>query len=264
VPPPSRLKLPFTFDPAALLADLARIPDAAWLPHYNPRDHEGAWTVAPLRAPVGSVIPTVALPTARDFEDGPLLLASPAFRQVVSRFECPVGMVRLLRLAPGARIREHEDPGLGFAHGEVRLHVPITTSPQVSFHVDRQPLRMAPGECWYVDVSRPHRVENDGEAPRVHLVIDAKVNPWLAELFARAALQQPPPEPAPPSDLPRLIDVILEDPALLDRLVAMEDRAVLIQEVRSVAKARGLSVSTGELESELRANQRAWLERRIL
>ena len=39
---------------------------------------------------------------------------------------------------------------------------------------------LSEGECWYLRLSDPHSVENNGQSDRVHLVIDAKVNPWLA------------------------------------------------------------------------------------
>jgi hypothetical protein len=42
------------------------------------------------------------------------------------------------------------------------------------------------GSCWYLRLSDPHRVANRGETDRVHLVIDAAVNDWVASLFAAA------------------------------------------------------------------------------
>ena len=43
-------------------------------------------------------------------------------------------------------------------------------------------------ECWYPRLSDPHSVENRGREDRVHMVIDAEVNPWLnAMLQGKAA-----------------------------------------------------------------------------
>lgn len=261
---PSRLRLPFTFDPARLLADLARIPESAWVPHFNQGDYEGDWSVVALRAPAGAALAIFPDPSATRFEDTPLLLRSPAFQEVLARFECPVGVARLLRLGPGARIREHTDPRLGYADGELRIHVPIVTSPEVHFHVDGQLLRMSPGECWYVDVSRPHRVDNASATARVHLVIDAKVDAWAESLFARAAAQPALPAPPPREDgLRRLFDEVLAQPALQERLLALQDRQAFVAEVVAVAQARGLSVRAGDVEAAMQANQRAWFERRI-
>jgi hypothetical protein len=88
-----------------------------------------------------------------------------------------------LRLGPSSSIKEHSDPDLGWDLGEVRLHVPVTTSPGVEFVVGGVVAHMREGECWYHDFSLPHRVENRGATARVHLVIDCVLNPWLRELL---------------------------------------------------------------------------------
>jgi aspartyl/asparaginyl beta-hydroxylase (cupin superfamily) len=44
---------------------------------------------------------------------------------------------------------------------------------------------MAPGEAWYLDTRKPHTARNDGEEPRVHLVIDAEATPDLLDLLRR-------------------------------------------------------------------------------
>ena len=54
----------------------------------------------------------------------------------------------------------------------VRIHIPITTSPEVIFHCGGEKLHMGAGECWIFDSWRRHRVLNAGTHDRVHLVID--------------------------------------------------------------------------------------------
>ncbi len=46
---------------------------------------------------------------------------------------------------------------------------------------------MAAGSRWYLRLSDLHSVANRGPVDRVHLVIDAVVNDWIATLFERAA-----------------------------------------------------------------------------
>jgi hypothetical protein len=46
---------------------------------------------------------------------------------------------------------------------------------------------MAPGSVWYLRLSDPHQVANRGETDRVHLVLDATVNPWLARMLREGA-----------------------------------------------------------------------------
>jgi hypothetical protein len=43
---------------------------------------------------------------------------------------------------------------------------------------------MNEGEGWYLNLSLPHRVENNGTTDRVHLVIDYVVNEWMRSLIA--------------------------------------------------------------------------------
>ena len=132
--------------------------------------------------------------------DTPLLARCPAIAAGLGRFECPLRAVRLLRLAPGAVIREHRDDDLRFEAGEARLHVPLATDPAVEFYVDGARVAMEPGECWYLDLSRPHRVSNRGSSPRIHLVVDCQVNDWLA---AQVAAGDRPARPAAPTGAER-------------------------------------------------------------
>jgi aspartyl/asparaginyl beta-hydroxylase (cupin superfamily) len=87
--------------------------------------------------------------------------------------------VRLLKLAPGAEIREHRDVGISMADEEARLHIPIITNDETDFLVGGQRLSMRPGECWYVNVDLPHSVMNRGRTDRVHLIVDVVVDAWL-------------------------------------------------------------------------------------
>lgn len=179
---PDRVRLPLTFDPARLHADLVLLAASEWTPHFVPRNYSGAWDVMPLRAPADAEHPILmiaARPDARDFVDAPPLRHTPYLREVLARFDCPLRSVRLMRLGPGARILEHRDLGLSAEEGLVRLHVPIVTSSEVRFEVNRRPVEMAPGEVWYLRLSDPHQVENAGSQARIHLVIDADMSPWL-------------------------------------------------------------------------------------
>ena len=91
--------------------------------------------------------------------------------------------MRLLRLQAGSSIAEHRDYRLGYEDGEVRLHVPVVTDVGVAFFLAGVRVPMAAGECWYLNVNLPHRVENRSPIDRIHLVIDCVVNEWLAQIF---------------------------------------------------------------------------------
>ena len=180
-----RVRLPLAFDAAALEADVAALGEGAWTPHFNTGLFTGDWSGVALHAVPGAAVALHPDATA----DGPweataALEASPALRAAVDRFACAQRSVRLLRLGPGAAVREHADTGLGHSDGEIRVHVPISTSPGAVFVHDGDELPMSAGEAWYTDVRLPHSVANHGTGPRVHLVLDLVVDTWVDELLA--------------------------------------------------------------------------------
>jgi hypothetical protein len=184
---PDRVQLPLAFDPARLAADLARLESEDWIAHFVQQNYEGDWSALPLRAHVGATHPIQMIyspPNATEFADTPLLGRTPYFREVLAAFACPVTCVRLMRLTPGSVIREHMDNDLAAEEGWARIHVPVTSNPGVEFFLNGTPVPMLPGEAWYLRLADPHRAANRGDADRVHLVIDAKVDPWLAALLA--------------------------------------------------------------------------------
>lgn len=183
---PDRLRLPLEFDSRRLAADLAGLGEIDWIQHFVPQHYDGDWSVLPLRTPPGDLHPILKIapqPGNRDWVDTPLLGACPYIGQVLDSFACPIEAVRLMRLAPGSVIREHRDHDLAAEHGAARLHVPITTNPQVDFRLNGTQVTMRPGSLWYLRLDDLHSVTNAGDTARVHLVIDALVDPWLENLL---------------------------------------------------------------------------------
>lgn len=179
-----RLRLPFAFDADLLRADLGAIIGAEWVDHLVRQNYEGDWDVLPLRFTAGATHPVMQIyadPTATLFEDGPLLARTRYFRAVLAQFHCPLQSVRLMRLAPGSVIKEHSDHDLAAEWGAARIHIPITTNPEVEFLLNRQPIVMEPGSAWYLRLADPHAVANRGTTDRVHLVIDCVTNAWLTQ-----------------------------------------------------------------------------------
>jgi hypothetical protein len=183
----SRVRLPLAFDPAPLRADLERLGDDEWVAHFNTALYHGDWSGIALRSVGGVATQLYPDPTAQGaYADTDVLRRCPALAAAVARFECELLAVRLLRLGPGAGIGEHRDHRLGHQDGEIRIHVPITESPQVDFRVDGTRVPMAAGEAWYLDLNLPHSVANHGPTARVNLVVDCVVNDWLDALLAAA------------------------------------------------------------------------------
>jgi hypothetical protein len=187
---PDRLRLPFAFDPALLARDLAYLSSVAWVRHYVRQNYEGDWSVIALRAPAGETHPIRMInadPTCENFVDTPLLEACPYFREVLGTFQAPLRNVRLMRLAAGSVIKEHEDLDLSFEDGKVRLHIPVVTNEDVDFRLNHQRVVLEAASCWYLRLSDPHSVANRGTGERVHLVVDAVVNDWVGRIFEEAA-----------------------------------------------------------------------------
>jgi hypothetical protein len=186
---PDRLRLPLAFDPAPLARDLERASAHGWTKHFVRENYEGDWSVIALRAVAGVKRPSQMIysnPTATNFENTPMIEGCPCFHAVMESFACPIRTMRLMRLTPGSLINEHSDPDLSFEDGTVRIHIPISTNPDVDFRLNGTRTILEPGSAWYLRLSDPHSVANRGTTDRVHLVIDMSVNAWLANLFEQA------------------------------------------------------------------------------
>jgi GNAT superfamily N-acetyltransferase len=187
---PDAVKLPLRFDATRMQADLARIMADEFVPHFNAAYYQGDWSAVPLRSLGGRTDQIYPDPTARNaFADTPLLARCPYISEVLMTLLCPLQSVRFLRLKVGSVIKEHRDHELGFEDGEVRLHIPVITNPEVEFVLNQIRVVMNEGECWYLNVNQPHRVANRGPTDRIHLVIDCVVNDWLRDRLLAAAAE---------------------------------------------------------------------------
>jgi hypothetical protein len=180
-------QFPFHFDPIRLKAELERIQPEEWTPHFNTNIYEGEWSGVALRSIAGRTLQLYPDPTATgSFADTELLARCPYYQEVLATFHCPLTSVRLLKLKARSNIREHRDYKLGFEDGEMRVHVPVVTNPAIAFFVNGERVLMQEAETWYVNVNLPHRVENESDTDRIHLVIDCVVNEWLASFLPMA------------------------------------------------------------------------------
>lgn len=172
----------FPYDSELLQAELKSVKPELWREHFAVEHYEGRWDSIPLVGPLDE----------RFLQEGntrstnnDILENLPYIKQIIDALPGEKRLVRLLRLAPGAVIQEHRDKERNWACGIVRLHIPIVTSDQVFFFVNRRRVVMKPGELWYFDLQYLHSVRNEGSVARVHLVLDLVLNDELRRLFPR-------------------------------------------------------------------------------
>ncbi|PFH12283.1 aspartyl/asparaginyl beta-hydroxylase [Collimonas sp. PA-H2] len=177
------LKLPLLFDPDELLKDLRACETMEWSRHFHTDDYSGLWSGLALRSASGKADDIYSHPGSAGYIDTPVLGLCPYIASILGLFECEIESTRLLRLAPGAHIKEHRDVHTGYQFDVFRVHIPIETSTQVRFLVGGHALDMREGECWYADFSQPHSVENCGATARTNLILDCKRNDWSDTLF---------------------------------------------------------------------------------
>ena len=256
------VKLPLAFDPAGLQADLRQIAPDQWQAHFNSRYYEGDWSGVSLRALGGNAAQLYPDPTAKEFADTPLLARCANLQQALAAFHCPTQSVRLLKVGPGSRILEHKDYNLSLEDGEIRLHVPVTTNPEVEFFVDGGRVDMQAGECWYVNFNLPHRVANLGATSRIHLVMDCVVNDWLRALIPDAgdAPEAIFDNPSSPENFERFRQLVLTDVELQAKFRLQADKQAFARLVVQLGGERGYDFSVTDVDNALQESRRAWFQ----
>lgn len=250
-------RLALQFDCNRLRADLARLSSGVWTAHFNKSYFDGDWSGIVLR---GSATNQGLFPgrpdASQEFASTEALDACPYFQEVLATFQCPLKSVRLLRLAAGSIIREHTDSELGEDNLAVRLHIPVATNPQVEFYLAGKRVAMNAGECWYLDLSLPHRVQNLGTTDRIHMVIDCALNDWLRHLI-RSPLPEREVEQGGAAALGRFAQIVFDDP---DLQAVLRDIPELEEFVRATVRhgeARGFHFTPEDVRTAWRAGRSA-------
>lgn len=171
------IQLPLAFDAALLAEQVATIGEDLWMAH-------------PQAYPGNSMLPLVAVdgdPRNEAFcgrmRPTQHLARLPYLSQVMASLGVVLGRSRLMRLSGHAEVKLHVDQGYYWVE-RMRVHVPIVTQPTVRFECGGEAINMAAGECWIFDTWRPHRVLNDADASRIHLVVDTVGGDGFWELMA--------------------------------------------------------------------------------
>jgi hypothetical protein len=151
--------------------------------------------------------------------------------------------------------------------------VPVSTEAGVEFYLDGELMPMEPGECWYLNLDLPHRVQNLGTQDRVHLVVDCVVDDWLRAQVPDAATLERQRDllryraaalDSSLARLDRLRDVLLSGAALLDALATEDDPVRFVGLVLAEGQRRGLAFTGEDVRAAMSAGRREWMERWVL
>ena len=254
---PAFSRLPVAVDLPLLLQALAAIDEDLWQGHFNSAYYAGDWSGVAL---ISAADALTELAPGR----GEPLLRAPWQRDVrwqQGLRDLPVEIVsaRLLRLGPGGQIHEHRDYDLGGPDADLRLHIPLLSPPQVDFMLDGQRMPMSAGECWFLDLSRPHRVNNRDRSARIHLVLDCRPGVWLDQAIFEGLRTTPAPDIGDGALL-RFQRLVVSDSQLSKTLQGLQDTEVFITRTLELAAERGLVFSREELRAAMRNGRRRWNE----
>lgn len=171
-------------DPARLLADLSSMEEQVWTHQNRYQPDIEHWDGISLYSVGGDMrdlrcadrLPVYKTPAG---ERCPYIC-----NELLPQFRAPWFRVVYYRLKAGTKIGEHRDLGENRSTaGLVRIHIPVVTNDKVIMYVGGQPYHFPVGTAWYFDATARHRVENNGNDDRIHLVVDLKVCPGLETIL---------------------------------------------------------------------------------
>lgn len=273
--PDSAVRMRLTFDAGPLATEVAALGTQAWQTHFNADYHDGDWSGLPMLTANGNgdslVVPraeTQSTNVAQAMQPTSYATRCPQLVTAIRSLHCPIKSARLLRLAPGAVIRKHADHDLVWGDGEARLHIPVLTHDRVEFYVDGARVVMQPGECWHLDLSKPHRVQNLGASECIHLVVACGVNEWL-EQHVRAGwtpftTQQTAPAQDSGQQFARFRDLVFANVQLQRDLRAAKTLDELSATAVAAGAASGLHFSLEDVRAHCNQAHRDWIEQWIM
>nr|WP_239150334.1 aspartyl/asparaginyl beta-hydroxylase domain-containing protein [Streptomyces sp. SID13588] len=190
--PAAATRLNVMYDQEALRAELNVLQVATWPRQSTYRDGIGVraeidWRSLSLRSLGGHADRTdPGGPGMEEFADTTARLLVGAASRLLDQVPSPKRAVRYMALGPGAESNIHADTKCGPRWGVARLHAPVVTSDGAVLMLDGTEYQWQPGQLWFGDFSRPHKVANLGHEVRIHLVIDVLVTAEITSIFPSA------------------------------------------------------------------------------
>lgn len=251
-------RLPLSTDLPQLLAALASIPDAAWQTHFNTDYYHGDWSGVALIS-ASDARTELSSGQGASVPRGPWL-EDERWGRALDGLGLEIVCARLLRLGPGGRIHEHRDYDLGGPDGDLRLHIPLLSPPAVDFLLEGARMPMQAGECWFLDLSRPHSVANHDCRARIHLVLDCRPSPRLQQLIVEGLADTPAPGVGRADEaFAQFCRLLAEDPRLSHELQGVSDSQAFVARSVELGSERGLSFSAEHVRAAMRRGRQRWL-----
>ena len=134
-------QLPFQFDPEPILEELSQIPEGEW--QDNPLGFSGIDSLILVSSQGKDTHSTYS-----EMKATPRLKRLPKIRQLISLFNAPLGATRVMRLAPGAKVKSHVDTHYYWRH-RLRIHLVLQTHPDAIFGCRDQIQHLPAGQIYF-------------------------------------------------------------------------------------------------------------------
>jgi hypothetical protein len=105
-------------------------------------------------------------------------LVSPIVKSLESIHNGKIGKCLFIKLPAHKNVQEHVDD-MDYLGAVRRHHIAITTNEDVFFFVNKEKKHMKVGDCWEINNSLFHGVENNGDTERIHLMLDILPNKFI-------------------------------------------------------------------------------------
>ena len=200
-----KAKTPRRTDLCNIIKERLEIMDYKFTNHYSNYNKGNSWSAISLRGytPDWAFITKPAEMSKKwkkENEDVEFKLQDTDLRKMFPEVEELIKMlpgkphrIRFMNLAPGGgelqRHTDQVDPDGGVNDYKLmRFHFPIVTNDECIFSqwdykAERVYCHMNVGECWYLDVRKPHQAINGGTEMRTHLVVDIEANDEVRALI---------------------------------------------------------------------------------
>lgn len=93
------------------------------------------------------------------------------FAELEEYYSGKVIRCEFIKMLPNSKVLRHTDGG-PILHYSRRVHVPIITSPKITFTVMDNTINMKESEWYEINNQMPHEVDNPTDLERIHMIID--------------------------------------------------------------------------------------------